>query len=259
MILEKELQQIKNIKKAYVQLYKGDFANEATYVFFTGCEFLNNLGCKIEVQKFDYDDIGTLDIDKDTIVAGGITAVRYGLSVLGANLPTPLDIPEELYPYTKRNIQLGTIKSVMENGEFPLFVKPRLPKLFTGMVVCHPDELEMFRHLHTEDLDLEIMTSDVVKFVSEYRTFVIDGQTYDCRKYSGDHRVTPDFNFIEEAVKAYKTAPISYSLDFGVTDKGETMLIEANDGYSLGTYGFDSFNYVRMCILRWNQLLNNLQ
>jgi hypothetical protein len=259
LITNRDLQQIKNIKRAYIQLYKGEFANEAAYVFFTGCEYLNNLGCKIEIKKFDYDDIGTLDIDKDTIVSGGVTAVRHGLSILGVELPPPLDIPEELYPYTKRNIQLGTIKSFMDNGSFPLFVKPRVPKLFTGMVVSSADEIEMFRHLHTDDLDMEIMASDVVKFVSEYRTFVIEGHAYDCRKYSGDHRITPDFKFIDEAIKNYKSAPISYGIDFGVTDKGETMLIEANDGYSLGTYGFDCFHYTRMGILRWNQLLNNLQ
>lgn len=248
-----KLKSIKNIEKAYVQLWKGDFANEAAYVFYIGCEFLN-----IPTQKFHIEDIGTLDINKNTIVAGGVTAVRQALSMLGAELPAPLDTPEELYPYTKRNIQLGTIKSFMENGTFPLFVKPRLPKLFTGAVVSSAEELEMFKHLHTDDDQLEIMASNVVKFVSEYRTFVIEGHAYDCRKYSGQHRIAPDFNFIDETIKAYKSAPIAYGIDFGVTDKGETMLVEANDGYSLGTYGFDCYNYVRMCMLRWNQILNQL-
>jgi len=254
MKFKDELRQIKNIKKAYVQLWKGDFANEATYIAFMGCEFL-----KIPTQRFHIEDMGTLEIDKDTVVFGGVTAVRTGLSMIGAELPKPLDIPEELYPYTKRNIRLGTIKSFMEEKNFPLFVKPRLPKLFTGAVVCSAEELELFKYLHTDDLDMEIMASDVVKFVSEYRTFVLEGHPYDCRKYSGNHRITPDFNFIEETIKAYKTAPVAYGIDFGVTDKGETMLIEANDGYSLGTYGFDCYNYVRMCILRWNQILNNEQ
>ena len=248
-----EMRQIKNIKKAYIQLWKGDYANEAAYVAFMGCEFLN-----IPTQKFDLKDIGTLDLDKDTIVFGGVTAVLQALTMLGIEPPKPLDIPEELYPFTKRNIQNGTLEYFLKNGKFPLFAKPRKPKLFNGTVVSGPDELEMFRHLHTDDLEIEIMTSDVVKFVAEYRTFVIDGRAYDCRKYSGQHRIVPDFDFIDETIKAYKSAPISYGIDFGVTDKGETMLIEANDGYSLGTYGFDCYNYVRMCALRWNELLGQL-
>jgi hypothetical protein len=244
---------IKNIKKAYVQTWKGEFANEATYVFFMGAEYLG-----IPTQKFDFNDIGKLEIDKDTVIAGGITAVRHAMSILEAKLPSPLDIPEELYPFTKRNIQNGTIKYFMENGKFPLFVKPRKPKLFTGAIASCPEELEMFKFLAIEAEEMEIQTSDVVKFVSEHRAFVIEGYVYDCRKYSGNHRVNPDYNFIEETVKAYKSQPISYGIDFGVTDKGETMLIEANDGYSLGTYGFDCYNYYKMVCLRWNEILNQL-
>ncbi len=253
-MLKSDLKKIENIKKAYIQTFKGDFSGEGAYAFFMGCECLG-----IKNEKFDYDDIGTLEITKDTIVCGGITAVRTALSMLGVKLPASLDIPEELYPYTKRNIQLGTIKSFMDGGKFPLFVKPRLPKLFTGMVVSSPDELDMLTGLHTDGEELEIMASDVVKFVSEYRTFVIEGNAYDCRKYSGQHRIVPDFDFIDATIKAYKSAPISYGIDFGVTDKGETMLIEANDSYSLGNYGFDCYHYVRMGILRWNELLNNQQ
>lgn len=248
-----EVKKIKNIKKAYVQTWKGEFANEAAYVFFMGAEFLN-----IPIQKFDFEDIGKLEIDKDTVFAGGVTAVRHAMSILGAELPPPLDIPKELYPYTKRDIQDGTIKYFMENGKFPLFAKPRKPKLFSGAVVSSADELEMFKHLAIEAEELEIQTSSVVKFVSEHRAFVIEGHVYDCRKYSGNHRINPDYDFIEETVKAYTNQPIAYGIDFGVTDKGETMLIEANDGYSLGTYGFDCYNYYRMVCLRWNEILNQL-
>ena len=247
-----DLSKIKNVEKVFVQTWRGEFANEATYVFFMGAEFLS-----IPIEKFDMEDIGKLDINENTVVAGGITAVRHAMSLLDVKLPIPLDIPDELYPYAKRDIKNTTIKEAMENAIFPLFVKPRKPKLFTGAVVSSSYELEMFKHTSYEAEELEIQTSNVVKFVSEYRVFVIEGHPYDCRKYSGDYRVTPDFKFIEETIKAYKTQPISYGIDFGVTDKGETMLIEANDGYSLGTYGFDSYNYYRMVCLRWNELINS--
>jgi len=252
MIYPGDLEAIKNIEKAYVQIHRGEFANEATYVFFQGAEFIS-----MPMEKFDVKDIGNLDITKDTVIAGGITAVRHGLSIIGATLPPPLDIPDELIPYTKRNIQNTTIKKAMENATFPLFVKPKKPKLFTGAVSSCKEELEIFKFLAIEGDELEIQTSSVVNFVSEYRAFVIGGHMYDCRKYSGDYRAIPDFDFIEETIKNYKSQPIAYGIDFGVTDKGETMLIEANDGYSLGTYGFDCYNYFRMVCMRWNELLNN--
>ena len=32
-------------------------------------------------------------------------------------------------------------------------------------------------------------------------------------------------------------APIAYGIDFGVTDVGATLLVEVNEGFSLGCYG----------------------
>ena len=60
---------------------------------------------------------------------------------------------------------------------------------------------------------------------------------------------------IQSCVNSYESAPVAYAIDFGVTDDGRTILIEANDGYSLGPYGFDSYNYTRMMILRWKQIM----
>ena len=249
-MLKKDLKKIGNIKKAYVQTWKENWVNEAAYVASMGCEVLG-----IPIERFDYNDIGALDINKDTLVVGGVTAVRHAMTLLGVKPPEPIDLPEELIPFTNRKIGRGTIKHFVEQGEFPLFVKPTLPKLFTGAVISSAEELDMFKYTAIQGEDLELITSSVVKFVSEYRTFVIEGHAYDCRKYSGDHRIIPDFAFIDHVIKRYPSQPISYSIDFGVTDKGETQLIEVNDGYSLGTYGFDCYNYLRMLILRWNQIL----
>lgn len=252
------------IEKAFLQTYKGEFATEATFVAFMGCEEL-----QIPIEKFDYNDIGTLDIQKNTIVLGGITAVRHALTVLGITPPAPIDIPDELKPFTKRDIQIGTIKYFMEQNKFPLFVKPTKPKLFTGMVVSSKDELQYLSAFDMGAEESEIITSSVVNFLSEYRVFVIDKKIVDCRRYAGDYKVVPDFKFIEETIENYKTQPISYAIDFGVipytqngfpmysnTD-GYTALIEVNDGYSIGSYGLNHRDYVNLCMLRWNQIINN--
>jgi len=70
-----ELKQIKNIQKAYIQLWKGDFANEAAYVAFMGCEFL-----KIPTQKFYIEDIGIFGLTKNIIVL----EVAYGIDFGGS-------------------------------------------------------------------------------------------------------------------------------------------------------------------------------
>jgi len=239
------------IKKAYLQTFKGEFATEATYVAFLGCEHLN-----IKTEKFDYDYIDSLDITKDTIVFGGVTPIRHALSGIGVNVPEPIDIPEELYKYTKRDIEIGTVKHFVENGKFPLFVKPTTLKLFTGLVIPDKDELDYISTLTAQGEELNIMTSSVVNFVSEYRVFVAEGKVVDCRKYSGDHEVIPDFSFINETIENYTSQPVAYAIDFGVTDKGETMLVEVNDGCGVGSYGLDGREYVKMSILRWNELVS---
>lgn len=242
------------IEKAYLQTFKGEFATEATYVAFLGCEHL-----RIKTEKFDYDDIDSLDISRDTIVFGGVTPIRHALGNLGVVVPEPIDIPEELYKYTKREIEVGTVKYFKENGNFPLFVKPTTLKLFNGLVIPDSDELDYISTLTMQGDELRIITSSVVNFVSEYRVFVAEENIIDCRKYSGDYSVTPDFDFIRETIGNYKSQPIAYAIDFGVTDNGDTMLIEVNDGYGVGTYGLDGREYVRMSILRWNELCKNIE
>lgn len=119
-------------------------------------------------------------------------------------------------------------------------------------------ELEYLSVLDVAGIESEIITSSVVNFIAEYRVFVINKRIYDCRRYSGDFSVYPNFSFIKETTRAYDNAPIAYAIDFGVTDKGETMLIEVNDGYSIGSYGFNHMDYIKLCILRWNQMVENI-
>jgi hypothetical protein len=38
------------------------------------------------------------------------------------------------------------------------------------------------------------------------------------------------------------------------TDRGETLLIEINDGYSIGSYGLFSADYARLLASRWAQM-----
>ena len=63
-----------------------------------------------------------------------------------------------------------------------------------------------------------------------------------------------DRKVIDAAVKAFPNMPAGCALDFGVTDDGRTLLIEMNDGYSLGTYGLEATLYARLLTARWAEL-----
>jgi hypothetical protein len=51
--------------------------------------------------------------------------------------------------------------------------------------------------------------------------------------------------------------PAGMSLDFGVTDKGETILVEANDGWALGYYPWGNLTpsgYANLIVERWMEI-----
>lgn len=246
----KELQELKGIKKAYIQTIDGEYVNDGSFFFKNGCDLLG-----IETEKFE--NIRSLDIKEGEMVFAGVSVMLEVFEMLGGLMPPPLDIPECLIPFCKREIKIGTLEELSNTSSFPIFVKPaETGKLFAGQVISCKEELDLFQYVDEMcGFQVKVFSSEVVKIISEFRCFVIRGEIYDCRKYKGEFSATPNFEFIKECVDSYKDAPVAYGIDFGVTDKGDTILIEANDGYSLGPYGFDCYNYTRMMILRWKELM----
>lgn len=77
--------------------------------------------------------------------------------------------------------------------------------------------------------------------------------------YAGDFKIFPDIAIIENMIKSYKSANVSYTLDVGVMNYGNsslttTTLIEVNDMWAIGSYGFDGKKYVRMTIDRFQEI-----
>ena len=58
-----------------------------------------------------------------------------------------------------------------------------------------------------------------------------------------------------DRVDASGDAPAGYAADFGVTGDGRTLLVEINDGYSLGCYGLQHNLYAQLLSARWAELV----
>lgn len=97
-------------------------------------------------------------------------------------------------------------------------------------------------------------TVECVHFVSEWRCFLLYGQLIGIHFYYGDKNIECDREVINAAIKAFPNMPAGCALDFGVTDDGRTLLIEMNDGYSLGIYDLEPTLYVRLLTARWAEL-----
>lgn len=239
--------------KALIQKHQGEFANINVLTAYLG--FAEKGYC---TQFFEYDELDSIVLDDDVIVVGGIPVVVRVLERLGISPPELVSVPDSISQYARRKIWHGTIKEARDavDAGSPLFIKP-MPndrKLFAGKVVSNYRDLAI-----TADFaaDYPVVCSEPVSMLSEYRVFVLKGSIVGCRHYKGDFRLFPDFEVIEAAIKDFIDPPSGYGIDFAVTDSGETILVEVNEGFSLGCYGLPSLPYSSIIEARWADFYAN--
>jgi len=207
----------------------------------------------VEVQPYyGFDDIQALtDLGPEVGVTGFVGDTWAALKVLGKPMPIPIDYPEQLTPWLGRKIWRSTLGEIRRSVE-QVFIKPVSEKLFTGFI-WRSNMGDQIRMATCED-DTEIWVSEPISLESEYRCFIQDGDIVGVRHYKGDWGKAIDRRTVEAAVSAYKDCPRAFSLDFGVTSTGQTVLVEVNDGYALGSYGLPSIIYAKFIEARWEEL-----
>jgi len=240
------------IDLAYVQRKDDDWLNESSFALVQGLRLFGT-----EVRGFVPEQLPDLELTPAILVHGGIGCVRRALERLGAGQPDAFGgmPPVELLPFYGRRVWATTMREVRRrlDSDDHVFVKPlRAQKAFTG----HVTSGKCADLIVTASLDdeFEVLCSEPVCFVSEYRCFVHQGAPVGLRHYAGDCLVFPDSEVVAAAVRAWR-GPEGYALDFGVTDDGRTLLVEGNDGFALGCYGLHSCLYARLVSDRWEQLV----
>jgi hypothetical protein len=196
------------------------------------------------------------DLQPDEVVVGCIDHVQQALLKLGITPPAEVNYPTELQQFLGRKIWKSQINYIAKHPElWNVFVKPsKETKKFTGRVIRSPKDLIS---CGDELIDTEIWCSEPVKFLAEWRCFVRYNEILDVRLYRGDWAVHFDPQVVKDAVAAYKSAPASYAIDFGLTDTGKTLMVEVNEGYSIGCYGLFSTEYARFLSARWAEITNS--
>lgn len=210
------------------------------------------------------------------MVADIDTTIQY-FKDNGMEEPRPLDIPDELMEFTDRKINITTLGEFKKDTTLPIFVKPhsKIKAFSSGVIKKQISRSELFiRNDKGEILDdtMEVLTSEVVEMLSEYRCFVHKGKLVDMKHYQGDFMIFPNVNTIKKMIAAYTTAPAAYSLDVAVIKnsdsetrpsmhighkpKYKTILVEAQDMWSIGPYGLDAKIYVSLLKVRWFEIFN---
>jgi hypothetical protein len=216
-----------------------------------------------EIKFYSVADVFTerIPYTEHNIVVGHIDQCRRHIrNITGKEIPN-LDYPRELSKFLGRDIKMGELgdiyKLVTRNESIePIFVKSFEQKQLTGFVCSSFSDFT--KHCTGYEMNTKVYISDVLKIRSEYRTYIHKHDIVSSLRYKGDYDKAPSKVVLEEMLYLLRhvNMPIAYSIDVGILDTGETILIECNDGFALGNYGVNSMKYAEMHRDRWYQLIN---
>ena len=243
------------MKRAFLEKIGGEWLDD--FVYMSKQPLLER---EFEVIEFDGDDMENTLLNHNfnvpgDIIIGSVQATVKFFEACGISTPHYLGYPLELKPYFGRKIS-SMYGSDLKYIKKPFFVKPSYDvKLFTGQVINNEFELNFLKEHYDLNDDTEVYVSSVVDIKSEWRCFVREGNLKGIQYYSGDFTLFPNVSTILTMIdKITESAPVSYTLDVGVIGDGNTILVEMNDMWAIGSYGFDSREYVLMCIRRMYQI-----
>ena len=203
-----------------------------------------------------------LPLNPGIFVAGDHNVMATVLKRLGMSAPADC-YPAALRSYLGRAIWETTVGVLLARGAqdewTPVFIKPRVrTKLFTGCVLRTPYDgllLEGYSP-HTA-----LYASEVVHWRAEFRVFVQGGAIAGIRHYAGDADASLNHSLLASAVADMEASPArtaAYALDFGVLEDGRTALVEWNDAFALGSYGWEAEAYTGFLMARWNELAQTI-
>jgi hypothetical protein len=238
--------------RAFVQVHSdGDFFSAN---FFDAWRAFNWFG--YEVIKFKPFEIEDIPIACDTPVFGSVATTKRAfrrLNVIHEELPS---YPDALSPYLGRVPIILQVKDVWQQvcAGKKWFVKPLDcdRKRFDGRLL--ETELDLIHLVNLPD-DLMVYCCKPVNFLSEFRVFVLANEVVDVRKYRGDWKQNINSFIVESAIKDMVDPPKAYCLDFGVTDSGQTILVEVTDAWAFGHYGLDMTLFGNMILTRWEEIV----
>lgn len=241
--------------KAYLEKLNKEWLDDFVYISRYPLESIG-----YEIIPFNGEDIenslGKYSFNKSDVLIGSVEATRFFFGELGVSCPKYIGYPNELTEYYGREIKLMKVRDLTKN--YPYFIKPATEvKLFTGDVIENDRLLNTFKTFYDVNPETLLYVSEVINIQSEYRCFVHKGVLKGIQYYLGDFKKYPNYKVIEEIISKYEKQPIAYTVDVGVTDNNETIIVEINDMWAIGSYGFNKELYSKMCVDRMKEIINN--
>jgi hypothetical protein len=218
--------------KFLIQKIDKKIVHDFSFVLLQAIDFRNwfNSLDKIKIKYFnttsEQKEFVFEPIHRDYTPIGTVEFVSAFLLQFYNLTPKPLNVPEELFKYAERGIFNGTEKDF-----------PKHKKAFIKSNDKIKGSCGIFNQTETRYLPAgEYQFSEVINIDSEWRAFVYEGRLVGLQNYCGEFTKFPNVDTINNMIKAYKFAPIAYTLDIGVNDN-YTFVIECHLMMSVGLYG----------------------
>jgi hypothetical protein len=191
----------------------------------------------------------------ETLELEGSTAALYGNHIfclvlaqkLNLELVSPPDdflfyLPEK---WLKRAIAKSTITDA-SRFVYPCFIKPMVPKTFSGKV--YNSYVELLEECKQLNDNTPIIQSEIIQIRAEARAFILDNKIASASIYEGYGDIQEAILFVNQflAENTHQN-PSTYVLDVGLLDSGEWAILEANAVWGSGLNGCDA-NAVACCI-----------
>ena len=245
------------MENVYIHVKNGLPINEDIQKAIDGFEYLGYEPVLITMENML---AGTLDyVAKFHPVVGSIDFMSRLFKRINYT-PEPIDYPEEILKSGLLNVSIlkATLEQalqIIESKELlNLFVKPVQTKLFDGILI---KDVNQAKYLKDFPLQTKVWVIGGVDIVSEHRIYVHNGKAiYGCN-YSGDFKINPDYNYADNLINAYKSAPVSYTVDVAILRDGSTTLVECNDFWAIGGYGISPWDYAEMLRDRYFEIIKN--
>lgn len=154
---------------------------------------------------------------------------------IGFHLVSPSDelilrVPANL---VRRRIVGQTLES-LQDGQFPAFIKPVVPKQFRAQV--HSSVSSVWKECTGLKPATAVLVSEPVKFTAEVRAFVLEGRVLDAAIYEGEASLAEAIEAVSALVRAM-TLPQVFVVDVGFIESGGWAVVEFNAAWGAGLNG----------------------
>jgi len=241
--------------KFVIQKINNEIRHDFSFTLLESIRYHNWLTNSIEmkykfidyIDRYDNKNWKFKNFHADYVPVGSVEFVLAYMEQFDIQKPKPMNVPDELIPYAGREIINGNEMTV----EF-LFAKPNKYFIKSNDVIKGLSEF-----IDTYDTSITVpkgnyQISEFIDIQSEWRCFVYKGQLVGMQNYSGDFTHFPDVWKIKNVmIPAFKSAPISYTLDVGIVNDVDTVVIECHDFFSCGLYGFADHKIYPHMLQRW--------